>query len=514
MIRSFNKLTTIFVLCLLIMSGFGWQNTLPAQSSDTPSEFTEQENNMAAMVNRTFSRAVQAVRPSVVHIEVYKDSDSGPIYASRASGSGCIIDDRGFIITNNHVVEEADVIKVSLGDGRRFDVLNTYVDPDTDLAIVQIDPQNENLPFAQFGDSDKTQVGDFVLAIGSPFNLTQTVTSGIISYKGRQTRILGQWGYEDFIQTDADINKGNSGGPLVNLYGKIIGINSNIFSPTGVSAGYGFAVPSNIAKFVADQLIAQGKVNRGWLGIKMVGLDQLRKIKPEEFNYLGNSELGRFLNSNQKWFESIPEDIDGVVAFDVISGDPADKSGIKPRDIILGVKNRMFDNANDFRNYIATIPPGDPTTFKIWRNGDKIDLEVTLGDRAIAKLNTGSLENRIQRGLPEKAPRPQIPLPFERPDTTKPKLGVMVIGLTPDNANELGLSPSTQGVYISRVYEDSIAEKSGLQENDIIVSIDGQPVHTVEELKAILSNIDFSENSIEMTIKNEDGDRTVSVSDQ
>ena len=280
----------MFLLIGLVIPGYLFAEISPQPLSDD-------EKSLISRINNANRRAVQIVKPAVVYIEVGKTDQPSPFSPggeSRGAGSGFIIDKRGYVLTNNHVVAGTETVKVHLADGRIFEAQEILLDPATDLALVRIDPEEEDLPVTSFGDSDTAQVGDLVLAIGSPFGLalSQTVTAGIISYKGRQTHILGNWGYEDFIQTDAVINKGNSGGPLVNLYGEVIGINSNIFTPTGVSAGYGFAVPSNIAKFVVNQLIQHKKVQRGYLGVSLLSftLDELRKTPPERLRLLKGIE--------------------------------------------------------------------------------------------------------------------------------------------------------------------------------------------------------------------------------
>ena len=255
-----RKILTLLIAVILLPGAI----CLAAEDNTLSPKEVEAVNN----IHNVFRRAVNIIKPAVVTVRLYQEMSDMQEHEI-GLGSGFIIDKQGYILTNNHVAEGNDKIAVVLDDDRMFEVVDVMLDPDTDLAVLKIDPQGQDLPVARFGNSDDAQVGDFVMAVGSPFGLSQTVTMGIISYKGRQTRILGQWGLEDFIQTDADINKGNSGGPLVNLMGEVIGINSNIFSPTGVSSGYGFAVPSNMAKYVSDELIANKTVKRGYLGVKL-----------------------------------------------------------------------------------------------------------------------------------------------------------------------------------------------------------------------------------------------------
>ncbi|HKV33441.1 MAG TPA: Do family serine endopeptidase [Pyrinomonadaceae bacterium] len=268
-------------------------------------------------------------------------------------GSGVIIDANGYILTNHHVIDGAEQIKVDLNDGRSLDAQVVGTDPPSDLAVLKVEASG--LPVLVLGDSDRTRVGDVVLAIGNPLGVGQTVTMGIISAKGRQTG-LSNGSFEDFLQTDAPINRGNSGGALVSTNSELIGINSQILSPSGGSIGLGFAVPSNMARTVVEQLINSGKVRRGQLGITVL------RIPSEEATRLGVTQGP------------------GVVVFDVQSGSAADRAGLRRGDVISALNGTSVTDPNTFRNQIARTPPGSEITLTVKRDGQEQQVRATLGE--------------------------------------------------------------------------------------------------------------------------------------
>jgi Do/DeqQ family serine protease len=268
-------------------------------------------------------------------------------------GSGVIIDTNGYIITNHHVIDGAEQIKVDLYDNRSLDAKLVGADPPSDLAVLKVDASN--LPMLTLGDSDKMRVGDVVLAIGNPLGVGQTVTMGIISAKGRQTG-LSNGSFEDFLQTDAPINRGNSGGALVSTNSELIGINSQILSPSGGSIGLGFAVPSNMARTVVEQLINNGRVRRGQLGVTVL------KIPSEEATRLGVTQGP------------------GVVVFQVQEGTGADRAGLERGDVITALNGTAISEPNTFRNQIASTPPGSEVTLTIKRNGQEQQVRARLGE--------------------------------------------------------------------------------------------------------------------------------------
>lgn len=268
-------------------------------------------------------------------------------------GSGVIIDASGYILTNHHVIDGADQIKVDLNDNRTLEARVVGSDPPSDLAVLKVEASN--LPVLALGDSDRTRVGDVVLAIGNPLGVGQTVTMGIVSAKGRQTG-LSNGSFEDFLQTDAPINQGNSGGALVSTASELIGINSQILSPSGGSIGLGFAVPSNMARTVLEQLIRTGKVRRGQLGITVL------KIPSEEASKLGVVQGP------------------GVVVYDVQAGSAADRAGLRKGDVITALNGTSINDPNSFRNLIAASPPGSEVTLTIKRGGSEQQVRATLGE--------------------------------------------------------------------------------------------------------------------------------------
>jgi len=276
-----------------------------------------------------------------------------PTQQQEGLGSGVIIDANGFILTNHHVVDGADQIKVDLNDNRTFDAKLVGSDAPSDLAVLKIEASN--LPVLTLGDSDRTRVGDVVLALGNPLGVGQTVTMGIISAKGRQTG-LSNGSFEDFLQTDAPINRGNSGGALVSTNAELIGINSQILSPSGGSIGLGFAIPSNMARSVAEQLINSGKVRRGQLGIVVL------KIPSEEATKMGVTQGP------------------GVVVYQVQSGSGADRAGLRQGDVITSLNGTAINEPNTFRNLIANTAPGSEITLTVRRDGREQPVRATLGE--------------------------------------------------------------------------------------------------------------------------------------
>jgi serine protease DegQ len=320
-----------------------------------------------------FSEAAKKVMPAVVNVFTTTEIKSHPFLddprfrfffgdqfddgvpqQSSSLGSGVIVSKDGYILTNHHVVESADQIEVMLADGRHAKAHVIGSDPDTDLAVIKIDLPG-NLPTITFGHSEQAHVGDIVLAVGNPFGVGQTVTMGIISALKRNH--LGLNTFENFIQTDAAINPGNSGGALVDVNGNLIGINSAIYSPSGGSLGIGFAIPVSTAKKVMEQIIQNGSVTRGWIG---VAVQELTPELAESFK-LGN--------------------VQGVLISDVLRGGPADKAGIKPGDILTMVENKQLTDSNSMLEAIASLPPGKVATLKLLHNQAEITLHVTIGKR-------------------------------------------------------------------------------------------------------------------------------------
>lgn len=369
----------------------------------------------------------------------------------RGVGSGVIVSRDGYILTNNHVVDEAETIRVTLTDRRTYTAKVVGTDPATDLAVLKIEANN--LPVLPLGDSEKVRVGDVALAIGNPLGLEQTVTSGIISAKGRATGAGSAESFEDFIQTDAPINRGNSGGALISTRGELIGINSQILSPTGGSIGIGFAIPSNMAKNVMDQLVKTGKVRRGYLG-----------LGPQDIS----SDLAASLELNSA---------NGVIVRQVEPNQPAARAGLRVGDIILALNNQPIADANGFRNRIASIQPGETVNLTIRRANQEQQIRATLGERpaTVARNNEDDGE-----GSTESAGSPA-----ERATTAK--LGATLQPITPELAQRLSLREGAQGLVVTNIDPNGPAAEAGLTRGDIIQEINNQPVHTTNEISTAIA---------------------------
>ena len=366
----FAQATTVAVAALFVVSTFR-PEWLPART--VASLPAIQASNPAAPTANSHADAVQRAMPSVVNIFSSKEvreqrhpllndpifrrffGDQLPDEAQRASslGSGVIVSPTGYVLTNHHVVEAADEIEVALADGKRLLAKVVGNDPETDLAVLRVNA--ENLPAISFGSSETLRIGDIVLAIGNPFGVGQTVTSGIVSALGRTG--LGINTFENFIQTDAAINPGNSGGALIDASGNLIGINTAIFTRTGSSAGIGFAIPVSTAKMVLDQIVRSGSVTRGWIGVEV---QEITPPMAESFK-LGGTR--------------------GALIAGVLRGGPADKAGVKPGDVLVEVQGKPVADPAGMLNLIAALAPGQSAKVKLKRQGQDVDATVTVGRR-------------------------------------------------------------------------------------------------------------------------------------
>jgi serine protease Do len=363
-------------------------------------------------------------------------------WKEQSLGSGVIVSDDGFILTNNHVVEHADEVMVTLSDNRSYKAKIIGADPKTDVAVIKIGARG--LPAIRWGDSDKLQVGEFALAIGSPYGLNNTVTMGIISAVGRAN--VGIADYEDFIQTDAAINPGNSGGPLVNIKGEMIGINTAIFSRSGGYQGIGFAVPSNMARIVMNQLEKTGKVTRGWLGVTI-----------QELTAELSSKFGA-------------DNANGALVGDVVKGGPAEKAGIRRGDIIIEYDGKKVKDVGNLRNMVAESAVGTTVPVTIVREGKEYSLRVMIA--------------KLPAEVAEAAPAE------ERGDSASEGLaGLSVVELTKEIGRQLGLRKEEKGVVVVRVEAGSSSEEAGIRKGDVIQEIDKKKIDGIEEYRRVISGL-------------------------
>ncbi|TGU74395.1 DegQ family serine endoprotease [Geomonas terrae] len=410
----------------------------------------------AATLTPDFAKLAKKLKPAVVNIStsktvgMKKHPNVGPggdpfqdyfekffetprqhPYKQRSMGSGFIISDDGYLITNNHVVKDADEIKVKLSDGREFKGEVKGRDDKLDLALIKIAAKG-HLPVAPLGDSDKIEVGDWVMAIGNPFGLAQTVTAGIISAQGR---VIGSGPYDDFIQTDASINPGNSGGPLFNTDGEVIGINTAIVSG---GQGIGFAIPINMAKDILPQLKESGKVTRGWLG---VSVQQVTQDLAQSFGMEGEA---------------------GALVAEVIKDSPAEKAGVKGGDIILEYDGHHIKEMSELPRRVAATAVGRTVKLVVLRDGKQVPLQVT-----IEKLKDGEEEDAAVSG---------------------DRLGLKVADLSAERAQQLRLQ-GEKGVLVTDVDADSLAERAGIAEGDVIREINGVKVTSVKDYSKAIAAV-------------------------
>ncbi|GAB6184384.1 DegQ family serine endoprotease [Thermodesulfovibrio hydrogeniphilus] len=418
-------------------------------------QISKESQELLSKIGNAMAEVVQAVQPSVVNIYTTKKIKRQPMpfpfndpffrrffgdefeglfdrqreFTQTSLGSGVIVDESGYILTNYHVIKGADEIKVKLYDKRVFDGTVIGFDAKTDIAVIKI--KADKIRAIKWGDSEKLKVGETVIAIGNPYGLNLTVTSGIVSATGRAN--VGIADYEDFIQTDAAINPGNSGGPLVNVRGELVGINTAIFSTTGGYQGIGFAIPSNMAKVVMENIIKHKKVIRGWLGVSIHDV---------------TSDIAQTLGMRE---------IKGAIVTDVQEGSPAEKSGLKMKDVIISFDGKNVEDAAHLRNLVGNTPPGKTVQMEIIRDGKKYTLSVTIGEQPS--------EQKVAMGESVLS-------------------GIQVEELTDKIRNQLNIPKRISGVVVSSIDQDSPAYGL-LGRGDVIMEINNQKIRNVKDFMKI-----------------------------
>ena len=451
--------------------------TLEAGAADRPESFADQVERLSpAVVNISTTTIVNGgpnmdmpqVPPGSPFEDFFKNfGDNDRKRRASSLGSGFIIDDAGIVVTNFHVIENAEEITVTLSDETVFTAEVLGQDQKTDIAVLKIDPGNTELTAVPFGDSDSLRVGDWVLAIGNPFGLGGTVTAGIVSARGRD---IGNGPYDDFIQTDASINRGNSGGPLFNVEGEVIGINTAIFSQTGGSVGIGFAISSNLAKRVTTQLAEYGTTRRGWLGVF------IQEVTPDIAESLGLDEAT------------------GALVSTVNESSPAQAAGLEPGDVIISFDGKDIEKMRDLPRIVAETEIGATVAVELIRNGSRMSVDVTLGE--LEKAELVGIVGEERQGDAES---------FE-------KLGFSVDNLNAELAAELGLDENMRGVVVTEVEEGGPAFDKGLQPGDVIKRFGQRRVENAADLaKSVAETLESGRAGVLLLVESEGRERFIQI---
>ncbi|MEM1056361.1 MAG: trypsin-like peptidase domain-containing protein [Bacteroidota bacterium] len=432
-------------------------------------------------LNRLFTGVADLATESVVYVEV--DASDGDPYAFGArttAGSGVIVSPAGYVVTNAHVLEGGRRVTVVLDDKREYAAEVVGRDPTTDLAVLRLleigVAGDLPLPVATLADSDELEVGEWVLAVGSPFRLTGTVTQGIVSALGRSVgAIQNEVFIEDFIQTDASINQGNSGGALVNLDGEVVGVVTAIATESGISQGYGFAVPSNLVKRVTEDLVAYGEVRRGYVGI----------------------QVGEMTAADAR--ERGMDRIRGVLVSDVYGGGPGARAGLQPGDVLLEVNGVSVDATNRFQSRVALAQPTDQLALTIWREGEEQQLQSSL-----VTFDDPGLQRWIAGGVAPAEPPEEAPTiaPPDVPRAQATDYGVRLRDLTPDERRTFNV---TAGAFVEAVEPESAAFQDGLPQGTVVIEVEGEPVASAAEAQAVLSDLARSETPALLRVRRVDG---------
>ena len=453
------------ILILLLTSGLSY----PGNAYAKEKVISQDAAKLLGKLSDALAEVAEIARPSVVNISTtttvsmenhpYGDFFNDPFFRhffgdqfdhrgqkrkfkSSALGSGVIVSENGYILTNNHVVKGADEIKVILYDKREFKGTIVGTDSRTDLAVIKIDAKD--LPVIRIGESGKLKTGDVVLAIGNPFGLNQTITMGIVSAVGRSN--IGLADFEDFIQTDAAINPGNSGGALVNTSGELVGINTAIFSTSGGYMGIGFAIPSDMAKSVMESIIKHGKVIRGWLGVS------IQNLTPDLAKSLGIKET------------------EGALIAGVEKDSPADKAGLKRGDLIIQINGKKVEDSTGLRNMVSASAPGNKAEIKIIRDQKGLTLTATLGEFQEKKIEKEIGYNNVLKGI-------------------------TVQELTPSLRDKMGMPENVNGVIIANISEDSPAQEY-LQVNDVILEVNRRAITNIRDYEQVVSKIGEKDSAL------------------
>ncbi len=478
---AFILVVGIFV-GLVLSSRVGVINPLPAKSL-----ISSKSIELLTQLSEAQSEVAAVATPSIVNISttrVIKGGEEAPFdffddpffrrffgdqfqrpnpnapkeHKEQSLGSGVIVSEDGYIVTNNHVIEKAQEIKVLLLNKKDYKARLIGADPKTDIAVIKIEAKG--LPAVPWGDSNKLKVGEIVFAIGNPFGLNQTVTMGVISAVGRAN--VGIADYEDFIQTDAAINPGNSGGALINARGELIGINTAILSRTGGYQGIGFAVPSSMARQVMDSLVKYKKVVRGWIG---VSIQEVTSDLAEEFGV---------------------KDLKGALVSGVIKGGPAEKAGIKQGDVILQYNGKVVEDTGHLRNMVSQTPIGTTVKVRLLRQKKEIDADVVIAE--------------LPRKMTESSPRNR-----EEPGTEEESMaltGLVVRELTPEIARRLGIDETEKGVVVIKVDTESRVYEAGIRPGDIILQVNQKNVRTLDDYKKSASKIKAKDRALLLIRRN------------
>ena len=467
---SYLFITQTFLLFLI--TGIAHSKSAPESFADLAEKLSPSVVNISTTtIIEQKSREMPSFPPGSPFEDFFKqfDKPGGKKRKAQSLGSGFIIDKSGYIITNNHVIDNAEKIMVILYDDTSFEATVVGKDPKTDVALLKINPKKTKLTAVNFGDSNKLRVGDWVMAIGNPFGFGGTVTAGIVSARGRN--LSGS--YDDYIQTDASINRGNSGGPLFDMDGNVVGINTAIFSQSGGSVGIGFAVSANLAKQVTDQLKKYGRTKRGWLGVL------IQEISNEIADSLGMKSAK------------------GALVSSATEGGPAQKAGVKTGDVILKFNDIDIVTMKELPKVVAGTPVGKSVPLVILRNGKKITLNVTLGELELAeKDNLISKSNTNKNAISK----------------TFDKLGFVAEELTKTNKEKFNIKKIKNGILISTVKDGSLAQEAGLIPGMVIVRVGQIEVNSIDVIvDAIKNAVKQKRKAILLLVKVDNGTRFVAL---